>query len=73
MSQDDYDDLYVDDIDMLELNKNLPNTAARATMEEDAMSKAVGEKLYGVDNLIKDENLTDIYNKLVLEKILDNE
>jgi hypothetical protein len=31
----------------------------------------VGEKLYGVDNLIKDENLTDIYNKLVLEKILD--
>ena len=47
MSQDDYDDLYVDDIDMLELNKNLPNTAARATMEEDAMSKAVGEKLYG--------------------------
>ena len=47
MSQDDYDDLYVDDIDMLELNKKLPNTKARATMEEDAMSKAVGEKLYG--------------------------
>jgi hypothetical protein len=47
MSQDDYDDLYVDDIDMLELNEKLPNTKARATMEEDAMSKAVGEKLYG--------------------------
>ena len=47
MSRDDYDDLYVDDIDMLELNKKLPNTKARATMEEDAMSKAVGEKLYG--------------------------
>jgi hypothetical protein len=31
----------------------------------------VGEKLYGVDNLIKDENLTDIYNQLVSEKILD--
>ena len=44
---DDYDDLYVDDIDMLELNEKLPNTKARATMEEDAMSKAVGEKLYG--------------------------
>ena len=49
MSRDDdgYDDLYVDDIDMLELNEKLPNTKARATMEEDAMSKAVGEKLYG--------------------------
>jgi hypothetical protein len=44
---DGYDDLYVDDIDMLELNEKLPNTKARATMEEDAMSKAVGEKLYG--------------------------
>jgi hypothetical protein len=47
MSRDDYDDLYVDDIDMLELNEKLPNTKARATMEEDPMSKAVGDKLYG--------------------------
>jgi len=47
MSQDDYDDLYDDDVNMLEVNKNLPSTGARVEMEEDAMSKAVGEKLYG--------------------------
>lgn len=45
--ENDYDDLYVDDVDMLELNQVLPSTGARATMEEDAMSKAVGDKLYG--------------------------
>jgi len=71
MSQDDYDDLYDDDVDMLEVNENLPstgaraatftdvdmlelnqvlpNTGARAAMEEDPMSKKVGEKLYGLD------------------------
>jgi hypothetical protein len=45
--EDDYDDLYVDDVDMLELNQVLPSTGARVEMEEDAMSKAVGDKLYG--------------------------
>jgi len=53
MSQDDYDDLYDDDVNMLELNQVLPNRGARVEarveMEEDAMSKAVGEKLYGLD------------------------
>ncbi len=47
MSRDDYDDLYVDDVDMLELNQELPNTGARIEIEEDPMSKAVGDKLYG--------------------------
>jgi hypothetical protein len=45
--ENDYDDLYVDDVDMLELNQVLPSTGARVEMEEDAMSKAVGDKLYG--------------------------
>jgi hypothetical protein len=49
--EDDYGDLDDldddDDVDMLELNQVLPNTGARVEMEEDAMSKAVGEKLYG--------------------------
>ena len=45
--ENDYDDLYVDDVDMLELNQVLPSTGARFEMEEDAMSKAVGDKLYG--------------------------
>ena len=49
MSQGEYDDLYDDDVDMLEVNENLPSTGARVEMEEDAMSKAVGEKLYGLD------------------------
>ncbi len=49
MSQDDYDDLYNDDVNMLELNQVLPNTGARVEMEEDPMSKAVGDKLYGLD------------------------
>jgi hypothetical protein len=47
MSQDDYDDLYDDDVDMSEVNEKLPNTGARVEIEEDAMSKAVGDKLYG--------------------------
>jgi hypothetical protein len=58
MSEDDYDDLHDDDVDILELDENLPNTGARAATfnddlearaatEEDAMSKAVGDKLYG--------------------------
>lgn len=45
--ENDYDDLYVDDVNMLELNQVLPSTGARVEMEEDAMSKAVGDKLYG--------------------------
>ena len=45
--EDDYGDLYYDDADMLELNQVLPSTGARVEMEEDAMSKAVGDKLYG--------------------------
>jgi len=49
MSQGEYDDLYDDDVDMLEVNENLPSTGARVEMEEDPMSKAVGEKLYGLD------------------------
>ncbi len=47
--ENDYDDLYDDDVDMLEVNEKLPNTGARVEMEEDAMSKAVGDKLYGLD------------------------
>ncbi len=47
MSEGDYNDLRDDDVDMLELDENLPNTGARVEIEEDAMSKAVGDKLYG--------------------------
>ena len=38
------DDLYDDDVDMLELDENLPNTGARATMEEE---EAISPLMFG--------------------------
>ena len=45
MSKEDEDDLYEDDVDMLELDEKLPNTEAGATIEHD--DEAISPLMFG--------------------------
>ena len=47
MSNKDDDDLYDDDVDMLEFNEKLPNTEARATMEDNFDEEHVSPLMFG--------------------------